>query len=228
MSLLSIISDFGNSAFGHDVVSTRTWSATETCKYSVRFSKNRSSKRVSIASCRLNRKSSFFEKSVVGGKAHSLGGMRGLLSPYSYLIPTFVPDLGRSGPMAGTAETLLIKQQLVGLNRYWWRAPGITVLSQIANRHQIRRCEMRSANDCFAISKRTLAKDTMNGRSWPKAAFRLSGCPRAAWGQNRKSVAATRMSALGGKAEVDFGRLDFCLCRVGPGNFTPSPSQNRT
>lgn len=90
--------------------------------------------------------------------------MRGLLSPYSYLIPTFVPDLGRSGPMAGTAETLLIKQQLVGLNRYWWRAPGITVLSQIANRHQIRRCEMRSANDCFAISKRTLAKDTMNGR----------------------------------------------------------------
>ncbi len=29
--------------------------------------------------------------------------------------------------------------------------------------------------------------------------------------QNRKSVAATRMSALGGKAEVDFGRLDVCL-----------------
>ncbi len=30
-------------------------------------------------------------------------------------------------------------------------------------------------------------------------------------GQNRKSVAATRMSGLGGRAEVDFGRLDVCL-----------------
>ncbi len=28
-------------------------------------------------------------------------------------------------------------------------------------------------------------------------------------GQNRKSVTATRMSAAGGRAEVDFGRLDF-------------------
>ncbi|MCH9052468.1 MAG: hypothetical protein IIA72_15550 [Proteobacteria bacterium] len=30
-------------------------------------------------------------------------------------------------------------------------------------------------------------------------------------GHNRKSVTATRMSAFGGKAEVDFGRLDVCL-----------------
>ena len=28
---------------------------------------------------------------------------------------------------------------------------------------------------------------------------------------NRKLVTATRMSAFGGKAEVDFGRLDVCL-----------------
>ncbi len=31
----------------------------------------------------------------------------------------------------------------------------------------------------------------------------------SAWGHNRKSVTATRMSAFGGKAEVDFGRLEF-------------------
>ncbi len=30
-------------------------------------------------------------------------------------------------------------------------------------------------------------------------------------GQNRKSVTATRMSAFGGKAEVDFGRSDVCF-----------------
>ena len=29
-------------------------------------------------------------------------------------------------------------------------------------------------------------------------------------GHNRKSVTATRMSAFGGKEEVDFGRLDVC------------------
>ncbi len=29
--------------------------------------------------------------------------------------------------------------------------------------------------------------------------------------QNRKSVTATRISAFGGKAEVDFGRLEVCL-----------------
>ncbi len=34
---------------------------------------------------------------------------------------------------------------------------------------------------------------------------------RSAVGQNRKSVTATRMSAFGGKAEVDFGRLHVCL-----------------
>ena len=33
----------------------------------------------------------------------------------------------------------------------------------------------------------------------------------SASGHNRKSVTATRMSAFGGKAEVDFGRLEVCL-----------------
>ena len=33
----------------------------------------------------------------------------------------------------------------------------------------------------------------------------------SASGHNRKSVTATRMSAIGGKAEVDFGRLKVCL-----------------
>ena len=33
----------------------------------------------------------------------------------------------------------------------------------------------------------------------------------SAVGQKRKSVTATRMSAFGGKAEVDFGRLNVCL-----------------
>ncbi len=39
--------------------------------------------------------------------------------------------------------------------------------------------------------------------------------PRAALmsllGQERKSVTATRMSAFGVRAEVDFGRLEVCL-----------------
>ncbi len=30
-------------------------------------------------------------------------------------------------------------------------------------------------------------------------------------GHNRKSVTAMRMSAFGGEAEVDFGRLEVCL-----------------
>ncbi len=30
-------------------------------------------------------------------------------------------------------------------------------------------------------------------------------------GHNRKSVTGTRMSAFGGRAEVDFGRLNVCL-----------------
>ncbi len=30
-------------------------------------------------------------------------------------------------------------------------------------------------------------------------------------GHNRKSVMAMRMSAIGGRAEVDFGRLEVCL-----------------
>ncbi len=29
-------------------------------------------------------------------------------------------------------------------------------------------------------------------------------------GRNRKSVTTTRLSAIGGKAEVDFGRLEVC------------------
>ncbi len=36
------------------------------------------------------------------------------------------------------------------------------------------------------------------------------------------------MSEVGGKADLNFGPPHVCLCRVGPGNFTPSPSQNRT
>ena len=32
----------------------------------------------------------------------------------------------------------------------------------------------------------------------------------SAVGHNRKSVTVTRMSAFGGKAEADFGRLDVC------------------
>ena len=37
------------------------------------------------------------------------------------------------------------------------------------------------------------------------------GCRIAALGQTRKSVTATRMSAVGGRAEVDFGRLHVSL-----------------
>jgi hypothetical protein len=37
-----------------------------------------------------------------------------------------------------------------------------------------------------------------------------------------------RMSVTGGEAEVGLRVRQVSFCRVGPGNFTPSPSQNRT
>ena len=43
----------------------------------------------------------------------------------------------------------------------------------------------------------------------------------AALGQTRKSVTATRVSALGGKAEVDFGRLDVCSMPI---RLSPTPT----
>ncbi len=45
-----------------------------------------------------------------------------------------------------------------------------------------------------------------------------------AMGQNRKSVKATRMSAFGGKAEVDFGRLDVCSLPI---RLTQTPTTCR-
>jgi hypothetical protein len=39
---------------------------------------------------------------------------------------------------------------------------------------------------------------------------------------------ASSMSEVGGRAEVARQGDEFRCCRVGPGNFTPSPSQNRT
>ncbi len=35
--------------------------------------------------------------------------------------------------------------------------------------------------------------------------------PTSAVGHNRKSVTAMRMSAVGGKADIDFGPLDVCF-----------------
>ena len=39
----------------------------------------------------------------------------------------------------------------------------------------------------------------------------MLACSTSAVGHNRKSVTATRMSATGGKADFDFGRLEVCL-----------------
>ncbi len=56
-------------------------------------------------------------------------------------------------------------------------------------------------------------RDTGNGINLRPAAVGVyeSRLAMSAKGQTRKSVTATRMSAFGGKAEVDFGRLDVSL-----------------
>ncbi len=65
------------------------------------------------------------------------------------------------------------------------------------------------------------------GRNLVLSESELDGT-RSALGQTRKSSVSLKMSVVGDQAEVIFGRPDVSLCRVGPGNFTPSPSQNRT
>jgi hypothetical protein len=52
-----------------------------------------------------------------------------------------------------------------------------------------------------------------------------------AYGTEQRSFGLSFMAAIEGTADVRnrAGRLVDCrLCRVGPGNFTPSPSQIRT
>ncbi len=54
---------------------------------------------------------------------------------------------------------------------------------------QNRRFEGRCPNDRYLICKRTLAKDTMNDRSWPKAAVALKPSRMSELGQQRTSSA---------------------------------------
>ena len=51
---------------------------------------------------------------------------------------------------------------------------------------------------------------SQQGTRWPVCLAEVARTTSAV-GHNRKSVTATRMSAIGGKAEVDLGRLEVCL-----------------
>ncbi len=62
------------------------------------------------------------------------------------------------------------------------------------------------AKDDKLAPARDFIRNVWNGRN-PTA----QQSTEPAVGHNRKSVTATRMSAFGGKAEVDFGRLDVGL-----------------
>jgi len=72
------------------------------------------------------------------------------------------------------------------------------------------------------------SNNSMNSARQTRCAPSPGGYAMSESGQLRKSGLGRGMSEAGGRAEVDFGRLEVSLCRVGPGNFTPSPSQNRT
>ncbi len=69
--------------------------------------------------------------------------------------------------------------------------------------------EEHRPNDRFVIRKRPLAKDDMNGRSWPKAAVALKPSRMSELGQHETFPALSRMSAAGGKAELNGAKADI-------------------